>query len=118
MRDIIRGGKTKSALATFECLYRLAELRRAADAEWKRMDVMVLPTAGTTYKIADMLADPIRLNSNLGAYTNFVNLLDLAALAIPAGFRDDGIAVRRDAHRPRVLGRQARHDRRRGPSRA
>ncbi len=55
------------------------------------MDVMVLPTAGTTYKIADMLADPIRLNSNLGAYTNFVNLLDLAALAIPAGFRDDGI---------------------------
>ena len=89
--DIVRGGKTKSALATFECLYRLAELRRAADAEWKRMDVMVLPTAGTTYKIADMLADPIRLNSNLGAYTNFVNLLDLAALAIPAGFRDDGI---------------------------
>ncbi|MFT3730990.1 MAG: allophanate hydrolase [Hyphomicrobium sp.] len=88
---IIRGGRAKTALQTFESFYRLAELRRAADAEWKRMDVMVLPTAGTTYKINDMLADPVRLNSNLGAYTNFVNLLDLAALAIPAGFRDDGI---------------------------
>ncbi|MGO4683272.1 allophanate hydrolase [Hyphomicrobium sp. 2TAF46] len=89
--DIIRSGKSKSALSVFEGFYRLAEFRRAADAEWKRMDVMVLPTAGTTYKIADMLADPIRLNSNLGAYTNFVNLLDLSALAVPAGFRDDGI---------------------------
>lgn len=89
--DIVRGGKAKTALQTFESMYRLAELRRAADAEWKRMDVMVLPTAGTTYKIADMLADPVRLNSNLGAYTNFVNLLDLSALAVPAGFREDGI---------------------------
>lgn len=89
--DIIRGGRLKTALQTFESLYRLAELRRAADAEWKRMDVMVLPTTGTTYKIAEVLADPVRLNSNLGAYTNFVNLLDLSALAVPAGFREDGI---------------------------
>ena len=88
---ILRSGKDKTALSAFESFYRLEEFRRAADAEWKRMDVMVLPTAGTTYKIADMLADPIRLNSNLGAYTNFVNLLDLSALAVPAGFRDDGI---------------------------
>lgn len=91
VRDIIHNGRNKSALATFESFYRLAEYRRAADAEWNRMDVMVLPTAGTTYKIADMLADPVRLNSNLGAYTNFVNLLDLSALAVPAGFREDGI---------------------------
>lgn len=91
VRDIIHSGRNKSALATFESFYRLAEYRRAADAEWNRMDVMVLPTAGTTYKIADMLADPVRLNSNLGAYTNFVNLLDLSALAVPAGFREDGI---------------------------
>ncbi|MET1045079.1 MAG: allophanate hydrolase, partial [Hyphomicrobium sp.] len=89
--DVVRGGRAKSALETFESFYRLAEFRHAADAEWKRMDVMVLPTAGTTYTISDMLSDPIRLNSNLGAYTNFVNLLDLAALAVPAGFREDGI---------------------------
>ena len=89
--DIIRGARAKTALQTFESFYRLAEFRRAADAEWKRMDVMVLPTTGTTYKISEMVADPIRLNSNLGAYTNFVNLLDLSALAVPAGFREDGI---------------------------
>ncbi|HET6390826.1 allophanate hydrolase [Hyphomicrobium sp.] len=88
---ILRGGKDKTALAAFESFYRLEEFRRAAEAEWKRMDVMVLPTAGTTYTIADMLADPIQLNSNLGAYTNFVNLLDLSALAVPAGFRADVI---------------------------
>jgi len=52
---------------------------------------MLLPTAGTTFKIADMLADPVALNTSLGAYTNFVNLMDLAALAVPAGFRPDGI---------------------------
>lgn len=91
VRNIILKGKSATAVAAFEASYRLAELTRAADAEWKRMDVMMLPTAGTTYTIADMLADPVRLNTNLGAYTNFVNLMDLAAVAIPAGFRADGI---------------------------
>jgi len=52
---------------------------------------LLLPTAGTTYKIAEMLAEPVALNTNLGAYTNFVNLMDLAAIAVPAGFRPDGM---------------------------
>jgi len=52
---------------------------------------LLLPTAGTTFKIADMMADLLDLNSRLGAYTNFVNLMDLAAIAVPAGFRSDGI---------------------------
>ncbi len=64
---------------------------RAADTEWARMDVMLLPTSGTTYKIADVLTNPVQLNSNLGRYTNFVNLMDLAAFAVPAGFRDNGL---------------------------
>ncbi|MEI9901839.1 MAG: amidase family protein [Hyphomicrobium sp.] len=55
------------------------------------MDVLVLPTSGTIYTIADVLADPVRLNSNLGLTTNFVNLMDLSALAVPAGFRDNGL---------------------------
>jgi allophanate hydrolase len=55
------------------------------------MDVLVTPTAGRQYTIAEVLADPIRLNSNLGYYTNFVNLLDLAAIAIPAGFQENGL---------------------------
>jgi allophanate hydrolase len=55
------------------------------------MDVLLLPTAPTIYKVIDMQADPVRLNSNLGRYTNFVNLLDCSAIAVPAGFRPDGL---------------------------
>jgi allophanate hydrolase len=91
VRDIVLGGARYSAVDAFEAQYRLAELTRRAEAEWAGMDVMLLPTAGTIYTIADMLADPVRLNSNLGAYTNFVNLMDLSAIAIPAGFRPNGL---------------------------
>jgi allophanate hydrolase len=52
---------------------------------------LLLPTAPTIYRISDILADPIRLNSGLGLYTNFVNLMDLSALAVPGGFRSDGL---------------------------
>jgi allophanate hydrolase len=92
-REIILGGARLTAVDAFEGGYRLAELAQRADDEWARMDVMLLPTTGTIYRIADVLADPIRLNSNLGLYTNFVNLLDLSAIAVPAGFRRDGLPV-------------------------
>jgi allophanate hydrolase len=58
---------------------------------WRDIDVLVTPTAGTIYRIDQVNADPVRLNTNLGYYTNFVNLLDLAAVAVPAGRRDDGL---------------------------
>lgn len=89
--DILLGAKPKSAAETFHAFYALAELIRVAGREWAKMDLMLLPTAGTTFTIAQMLADPIALNTCLGAYTNFVNLMDLAAIAVPAGFRPDGI---------------------------
>jgi allophanate hydrolase len=88
---IIQGSAKLSAVDAFEGFYRLAELARAADAQWQAMDVLLLPTTGTTYAIRDVLADPIQLNSNLGLYTNFVNLMDLSALAVPAGFRANGL---------------------------
>lgn len=88
---IIRGSAKLSAVDAFDGFYRLAELVREADAQWKDMDVLLLPTTGTTYKISEVLADPVRLNSNLGLYTNFVNLMDLSALAVPAGFRPNGL---------------------------
>ncbi len=91
VRGIILGAETISAAAAFEGFYRLADLIRAAEAEWRLMDMMLLPTAPTTYRVAELLADPVRLNSNLGLYTNFVNLMDLSALAVPAGFRADGL---------------------------
>jgi allophanate hydrolase len=80
-----------SAADAFRGLYRLAELRRRAEAEWARMDVLLLPTTPTIYRVADVRAEPIRLNANLGIYTNFANLLDCCSVAVPAGFRANGL---------------------------
>lgn len=91
VRGIVLGAKNLSAVEAFKGYYRLADLIRTAEAEWDKMDVLLVPTAGTTYTIEQLLADPVRLNTNLGAYTNFVNLMDLSALAVPAGFRKDGL---------------------------
>jgi allophanate hydrolase len=91
VRAIIGGGARYTAVETYAAMYRLAELRQQTTAEWTRMDVMLLPTTGTIYSIDDVKSDPIKLNSNLGFYTNFVNLLDLAAVAVPAGFRETGL---------------------------
>ena len=70
---------------------RLRELRMAAEKQWGEMDVLVLPTTGTIYTHEQIAADPVKLNTNLGYYTNFVNLMDLAAVAVPAGFRSNGL---------------------------
>lgn len=91
VRGIILGARELTAVDGFQGFYRLAELVREAEAQWAGMDVMLLPTTGTIYRIDEVLADPLRLNSNLGTYTNFVNLMDLSALAVPAGFRTDGL---------------------------
>ncbi|MBZ9937942.1 allophanate hydrolase [Mesorhizobium sp. BR1-1-16] len=91
VRTIVEGARAYSAVDAFRGQYRLEELRKLTDSEWARMDVLLLPTAPTTYTVAAMQADPIRLNSNLGRYTNFVNLLDCSAIAVPAGFRSDGL---------------------------
>ena len=91
VHNILLGAKDKTAVEAFHAFYQLADLIRAAERQWAKMDLLLLPTAGTTYTIAAMLADPVALNTNLGAYTNFVNLMDLAAIAVPAGFRPDGI---------------------------
>jgi allophanate hydrolase len=89
--QIIGGSVDVTAAHAFEAFHRLAELSRAAEAEWGRMDLLLLPTAPTQYRIDAVLADPIALNGNLGLYTNFVNLMDLAAIAVPAGFRANGL---------------------------
>jgi allophanate hydrolase len=91
VREIISGAKRYTAVDAFAAEYKLREIRRASEAEWRRMDVMLLPTTGTIYTREAVAADPIRLNTNLGYYTNFVNLLDLAAVAVPAGFRTTGV---------------------------
>ena len=90
VREVILGARAYSAADAWDGHYRLAELVRAAEAEWARMDVMLLPTAPFVPTVAAMLADPLRLNAGLGTYTNFVNLMDLAAIAVPAGFNAAG----------------------------
>ena len=87
VRKIIAGGAGYSAVDAFKAEYKLRELRRATETEWARMDTLVLPTTGTIYRHEAVAADPVTLNTNLGYYTNFVNLLDLAAVAVPAGLR-------------------------------
>ena len=91
VRGLLLGARDKSAVDAFKSFYKLAALTRQAAGEWAKMDVLLLPTAGTTFTIADMLDAPVDRNTDLGAYTNFVNLMDLAAIAVPAGFRPDGI---------------------------
>jgi allophanate hydrolase len=90
-REIIAAGARRSAAETFAALYRLQALRRTAERAFNQIDALVLPTAPTVYTTAQVLADPIELNSRLGTYTNFVNLLDLCGLALPAAMRPDGI---------------------------
>jgi allophanate hydrolase len=91
VHDIILGARKYTAVDAFRAEYRLRELRRGAQREWERMDVLVTPTTGTIYTHEEIEADPVGRNTNLGYYTNFVNLLDLAAVAVPAGFRDNGL---------------------------
>lgn len=91
VRHIISGARKYSAIDAFEASYRLAELRRETEKTWEQVDVLLLPTAPRAYTIAEIQADPITLNANLGYYTNFVNLLDLAAVAVPAGFTSESL---------------------------
>jgi len=90
-RAILDAGRHYSALDAFRAQYELAALRRAADRVFTGIDVLLLPTAGTIYETAAVAAEPLRLNTNLGFYTSFVNLLDLAAIALPAGFVRSGL---------------------------
>ncbi len=87
VRTIVEGGLGRSAVEAFKGIYRLAELKQQADALWDQIDALCLPTTPTVYRLAEMRSSPIALNSNLGLYTNFVNLLDMAAIAVPAGWR-------------------------------
>src|SRR5258708_23705448 len=89
--DIIKSSTTYSAVDAYLAAYGLEALKRDAARQWAAMDVLLLPTTGTIYTKHAVEMEPVRLNTNLGYYTNFVNLMDLAAVAVPAGFRSDGL---------------------------
>jgi allophanate hydrolase len=91
-RDIILGGRKYSAVDAFNGRYELDRLRRRVSDEMHECHFLALPTAGTIYTRADLEREPVLCNSNLGYYTNFVNFFEMSALALPAGFRTDGLA--------------------------
>ena len=88
---IISGANGLSAVSAFEAMYRLAELKRQTLPMLQSVDCLAVPTVPRMYTVAEVNADPVTLNSNLGTYTNFVNLLDLAAISVPVGTRSDGL---------------------------
>jgi len=91
VRSILASGRDYSAADLVAAQTRLRELGQRADAMWSAIDVLLVPTAPTHYRIDAMRADPVVLNRNLGAYTNFVNLLDYAAISVPSSLRADGL---------------------------
>ncbi len=107
VRSILEPGLAMSAVETWNGIYRLAALARHAEALWGRVDALAFPTTGTTYRVAELAAAPVALNSNLGRYTNFVNLLDMAAIAVPAGVKSNntgfGITLIGPAHSDKAL---------------
>ena len=104
---IILKGREVAAPAAFDALHRLEALRRECEPTWAQIDVLLTPTTPTAYTVEAVRADPFRLNANLGRYTNFVNLLDLAAVAVPAGFgasgRPAGVTLIGPTHSDRAL---------------
>jgi len=90
-RKIIEGARGLTAVSVFEATYKLMDLKRAVAPLLARLDCLAVPTVPRAYTVAELAADPITLNSNLGSYTNFVNLLDLAALSVPTADRADGL---------------------------
>ena len=91
VRSIIAQGRQYSAADLFDAQSQLKLLGQRADALWADIDVLVVPTAPTHYSVASMLQIPVELNRRLGEYTNFVNLLDYAALSVPSAMRPDGL---------------------------
>ncbi|MEO0590043.1 MAG: allophanate hydrolase [Pseudomonadota bacterium] len=107
VREVVEPGRDISAVEAFRGAYRLAELKRQSDEMWDNLDLLAFPTTGTTYRIRELAEEPVALNSHFGKYTNFVNLLDMAALALPAGVREDatgfGITLIGPAHSDHAL---------------
>lgn len=92
-RGIISQGADGTAAGAFTARYRLQALKREADRIWDRVDVMVTPTTPTIYTLAELEAEPVARNSRLGTYTNFMNLLDYSAVAVPSGFLANGLPL-------------------------
>ncbi|MDX1796285.1 MAG: allophanate hydrolase, partial [Hydrogenovibrio sp.] len=91
VRTIITGARALSAADAYKGSYALQAAQKQTQALWQEVDCMITPTTPSIFTLDQVRQDPIGLNSVLGTYTNFMNLLDYAALALPTGFREDGL---------------------------
>ena len=92
-RIVVERGVDATAVEIFEAQYRLQELTQTIRPLWAEADFLLVPTTGTAFSLAQLEAEPIARNTDLGYYTNFTNLLDLSAIAVPAGFKSNGFPV-------------------------
>ena len=90
VRDILRSGERYTAVDAFAAQQKLQKLRAQVGRLWRQMDVLVVPTIGTTFTVAQVLERPIDCNTMLGHYTHFGNLLDLTGVAVPVGHTGGG----------------------------
>jgi allophanate hydrolase len=117
VRLTLETGRGHSGIDVFRALHRLEALRQQVRGLWRDIDLLVVPTTPTIHTIDEIAADPLRLNARLSTFTSFVNLLDLAAVAVPAGFRRDGLPAGASLVGPRdsdayllsIAGRLHRH---------
>lgn len=93
VKSVVLAADRLTARDVFEGFYRLQAVRSRTEPVWQTIDALLVPTTPTIYRHEEIAREPVLLNSRLGTYTNFVNLLDLCALAIPAGFRADGLPL-------------------------
>ena len=91
VRTIVLGGRDSTAAAAFGAFEKLAELRRRSEIVWGHIDALLLPVVPRHPTLAEVAADPLGINSRLGTFTNFVNLLDLAAIAVPGSQTESGL---------------------------
>jgi allophanate hydrolase len=91
VRQVVHGGSSITGADVFRDQHRLAELRRASEPLWHGVDAIMLPVTPDHPSLAQVAADPVGVNTRLGTYTSFANLLDLCAVAVPADARDDGL---------------------------
>jgi len=89
--EIIKQGYQFTAIDAYNAEYLKQNLARTIQETLANFDALIVPTSPTIYTIEEVKLEPIKLNSQFGTYTNFTNLADLSALALPAGFRADGL---------------------------
>jgi len=91
IRAVLAKAPAVSGVQTFRAQYRLQALKALCDKALDNLDCVVTPTIGRPVTLAELAAEPVQRNSELGCYTNFMNLLDYAAIAVPSGFMGNGL---------------------------